>query len=96
METKTKILDQKDIESLTKAIEKSKEDIRRFSWEVKTKQAMLDEGLDVNYISTKRRLIEEIAQNQANLDFETKVIAQYQEVLAKGEMQVPVEVEKEG
>lgn len=95
METKTKVLDEKDKESLNKAIANSNEAVRIYNWDLKTKKAMLEEGLDINYLATKRKLSEEVEKLEAQIAFEEKVVKQYQEVLEKGEMQVPVEDEKE-
>lgn len=84
-----KKLDEKDIESLTKAIATSKDNIKVFQWDIETKQAMLDKGLDINYLVTKKRLETELKQRQSELAFEEKVIKQYEEVLEKGEMEMP-------
>ena len=67
--TKIKKIDEHDIELLNKAIKASEENIREQNWNIETKKRMLEEGLDVNYILTKRRLEVELVQEEAKKQF---------------------------
>jgi hypothetical protein len=87
-EQKTRPVTVKEKDDLVVAIKNSKEMIPIMQFKLKHATLMLTEGLENNYKEARMKLESDIANLTSKIMFEEKVVKQYEEILAKGEMSV--------
>lgn len=75
-------------EELRKSIEDSKVKLPKLEFKIEYAKLMIDKGLKANYEEKLDEMKSNLRNKEVEMNFEKKLIEQYEDILAKGEISI--------